>query len=79
MVNKVRSLDAAFGRVLRELREKTGVSQEAFAHKVGVHRTYISQLERGLKAPSLTVVFAIAKILDVRPHRLVRLTEERLR
>ena len=47
MINK------KFGTVLKELRTKKGLSQEEFAHNIGLHRTYISQLERGLKSPSL--------------------------
>ncbi|MDR3590767.1 MAG: helix-turn-helix transcriptional regulator [Negativicutes bacterium] len=46
-------IDKKFGQVLKNLRMSKGLSQEAFAHNVGLHRTYISQLERGLKSPSL--------------------------
>ncbi len=77
MARKVRNLSPSFGKVLRELRIKTGVSQEDFAHQCGLHRTYISQLERGLKSPSLKSISAMAAALDVRPYQLVKLAEDR--
>ena len=50
---------------LRELRQKKGLSQEAFADEAGIHRTYISDLERGARNPTITVVDKIARALDV--------------
>lgn len=45
---------------LRRLRQEKQLSQEAFAHKAGIHRTYISDLERGARNPTITVVDKIA-------------------
>lgn len=45
---------------LRKLREKHGMSQETLADKAGLHRTYISQLERELKSPTLDVMASLA-------------------
>jgi transcriptional regulator with XRE-family HTH domain len=75
---KVKTLKAAFGDVLRELRWQTGLSQEAFAHACDMHRTYISQLERGLKSPTLDTLAAIAEVLEVRIHQLLKMVEDRL-
>jgi transcriptional regulator with XRE-family HTH domain len=55
------------------------MSQERFAQEVGVHRTYISQLERGLKSPTLDTVAAIAAALKAKPHQLVKAAEDHLR
>jgi len=52
-------------RNLRKLRLAKGVSQEAFAEEAGLHRTYISDLERGERNPTITVVAKIARALDV--------------
>ncbi|MFL6727214.1 MAG: helix-turn-helix domain-containing protein, partial [Sphingomicrobium sp.] len=52
-------------RNLRKLRLAKGVSQEAFAEEAGLHRTYISDLERGERNPTITVVDKIARALDV--------------
>ena len=42
------------------MRDDSGMSQEELAFKTELHRTYISQLERDLKSPSLRTVSAIA-------------------
>ncbi len=43
-------------------RKRLGLSQEAFAYEAQIDRTYVSQIERGIANPSLSV---IAKIADV--------------
>ncbi|MGD1089197.1 MAG: helix-turn-helix transcriptional regulator [Verrucomicrobiota bacterium] len=50
-----------FAETLRAAREKAEVSQEELAERAGLHRTYISQLERGLKSPSLDIIVSLAK------------------
>jgi transcriptional regulator with XRE-family HTH domain len=57
-----------FAETLREARENAGISQEQLAERAGLHRTYISQLERGLKSPSLDVIVSLAKGLRITPH-----------
>ena len=64
-------LCARLGQNLRRLRLEKGWSQEAFAHEAGIHRTYISDLERGARNPTLTVVEKLAKALKVRPGALL--------
>lgn len=53
------------GRNLRTRREAAGLSQEAFADAAGIHRTYISDIERGVRNPTIEVVDRIAKALHV--------------
>ena len=60
-----------FGQSLRELREVIGISQEELAFRCGLHRTYISLLERGVRTPSLDVVFRICEALDTPPEEIV--------
>jgi transcriptional regulator with XRE-family HTH domain len=50
---------------LKRLREATGLSQEAFADSCGLHRTYVSGVERGIRNPTVRVVARIAKGLKV--------------
>lgn len=50
---------------LRRLRLQRELSQEAFADEAGLHRTYISDLERGARNPTIEVVDRIAKALGV--------------
>lgn len=49
-------------KAVKEHRKRLGLSQEAFADEAGIDRTYVSQIERGIANPSLSV---IAKIADV--------------
>ena len=53
------------GNTIRRLREARGVSQEAFAHKAKVHRTTMSEIERGLSNISVDIAERIALALDV--------------
>ena len=61
---------AAFGRRVRVLRVARGMSQEDLADAAGVHRTYVSSLERGLRNVGLDNVYALADALDVDPSEL---------
>ena len=61
-----RRLRKAIGQRLRDLRLKAGItSQEALAHKAGVHRTYIGRLERGESGVTVEAVAAILSAMDV--------------
>jgi transcriptional regulator with XRE-family HTH domain len=53
-----------FGKRVRERRTALGVSQEAFAAKCNLDRTYISGIERGKRNVSLRNIEVIAKALD---------------
>ncbi len=53
------------GRNLRAKREAVGLSQEKFAEEARIHRTYISDIERGVRNPTIEVVDRIAKALNV--------------
>jgi transcriptional regulator with XRE-family HTH domain len=58
------TLQRRFGLIVRDRRLKRGISQEALADLAGLHRTYISLLERGLRNPSLYVIARIAAALE---------------
>jgi transcriptional regulator with XRE-family HTH domain len=51
---------------LRRLRQHKGWSQEEFAFRAEIHRTYVSDLERGARNPTITVVEKLAKALEVK-------------
>ncbi|MDQ8699209.1 helix-turn-helix transcriptional regulator [Hyphomicrobium sp. LHD-15] len=53
------------GLNLKRLREEQGFSQEAFADHCGLHRTYISGIERGVRNPTVLILERIAKALKV--------------
>ena len=50
---------------IRRLRQEKGWSQEAFAAEADIHRTYVSDIERGARNPTITVVEKLAKPLGV--------------
>jgi transcriptional regulator with XRE-family HTH domain len=56
---------------LKRLRAAKGLSQEAFAFEAGIHRTYVSDLERGARNPSITILDKLALPLGVDASALV--------
>jgi len=60
----------AFGDRIRELRHAAGLSQEGLAEASGLHRTYISSLERGQRNVGLDNIYALAAALGVPAARL---------
>ena len=64
-------INIAFGKRLVELRKTTGLSQEAFAFKCGIDRTYIGIIERGEKSPTLNTLDKIAKGLNITLSQLM--------
>jgi transcriptional regulator with XRE-family HTH domain len=69
-------LRLALGKALRRFREEAGLTQEGLAFASGVHPTYVSQLERGLKSPSLDVIATLAAALKQKAYVLIRAAEE---
>jgi transcriptional regulator with XRE-family HTH domain len=59
------------GRNLRRLRQEKDWSQEELAHASGLHRTYISDLERVARNPTITVVDRLAQTLGVSTGQLL--------
>ena len=59
-----------FSKNLRKYRNESGLSQEAFANKAGLHRTYISALERGKRSVALDNIEKIADALGVDAYLL---------
>ena len=63
------------GLNLKRLRDAMDVSQEEMADKAGIHRTYISGVERGVRNPTVTVLAKIAKAAGAAPEELLRAVE----
>ena len=55
-----------FGKHIKALRLEAELSQEEFAEKLDVHRTYISFIERGQRNPSLKMLFKISRVLKIK-------------
>lgn len=64
------------GKNVRRLRDQRGVSQETFADLASINRTYVSDIERGARNPTVRVLEKIAKTLGVTPGSLLDEDEE---
>ena len=60
-----------FGNRLRQLRKQKDLSQEQLAEKANLHRTYISDIERGARNVSLQNIEKLAKALQTSPNKLL--------
>jgi transcriptional regulator with XRE-family HTH domain len=67
----VDDLRPALGRRVRALREKLGLSQEQLAERAQLHWTYVSEIERGRRNPSLNILGRLARALDVPLSKLL--------
>ncbi|HHG8771731.1 TPA: helix-turn-helix domain-containing protein [Raoultella planticola] len=61
-----KNITVRFGQRVKTLRLQAGLSQEAFADKCGLDRTYISGIERGVRNPTLEVIGVIAVGLEIK-------------
>jgi len=61
----VNTLKVLFGRRLRQLRRKSSLTQERLAESIGVSVDLVSNIERGINAPSFTTLEKLALILNV--------------
>jgi transcriptional regulator with XRE-family HTH domain len=71
-------VEKTIGRVLAARRKRLGLSQEALAEAAGLHSTYISLLERGLRCPSATVLLKLADGLQTKASSLMASVEREL-
>jgi len=74
----LKSAEDFFGDVLKDLRKERGVTQEDLAFRSGYHPTYIGQLERGKKSPSLRAIMSLAGALNMSGSELLRRVERLL-
>jgi transcriptional regulator with XRE-family HTH domain len=61
----------ALGRAVHRQRILLGISQEDFADQVGLDRTYVSGIERGIRNPTLLVLLRLAQVLKIPVARLL--------
>ncbi|HEX7151631.1 MAG TPA: helix-turn-helix transcriptional regulator [Thermoanaerobaculia bacterium] len=79
MTPKTQPEGEIFGRRLRELRLERGLTQDALAELVATSKPFISDMERGVKVPSLTMVLRLADALECRVVELVEIFDEHRR
>ncbi len=66
----------ALGRIVHRQRIVLGVSQEDLADQVGLDRTYVSGIERGIRNPTFLVLLRLARALGIAAARLMEIEEE---
>lgn len=66
-------LRAIFAANIKRLRKERGMSQEDLAFESGLHRTYISGIERGIRNVGLDNIGVLAEALRVEPEALLRI------
>jgi len=71
-------IQISFGKILRKYRLERQLSQERLAELAGLDRTYISQIERGLKSPSIKALISLSQALQVKAHLLISEVENEL-
>lgn len=64
-------LPQILGRNVREYRKRLGLSQEQLALEADMKRSYVSDLERGTRNPSVKAIGRLAIVLRVQPWELL--------
>ena len=72
------SVNKEVGDTIRELRKEKHLSQEKLADAIDSHQVYISEIEKGIKLPSLTIINNIAKAFDVSLTAFMSRVEKKL-
>ena len=76
---RVEQISTVFGQVLREQRISRDLSQEELALAADVDRTFVSQMERGIRQPTITTLMKLAGALGIQPSTLVIRMEKLMR
>ncbi len=71
-------LTATLGLIIKEHRQKLGLSQEELAQRASLHRTYISNIEQGERNPSLTTLSSLAAALQLDCSTLMLIVEHKV-
>ena len=72
------AIEKIFGKTVRSYREKSGISQEDFADKAGIHRTYVSSIELGKVQVSIVIAQKLAIALGVPLSKIWKDVESQL-
>ena len=71
-------MNMAVAETIRALRKQKGVSQEKLADAIDSHQVYISEIEKGKKIPSLTILHNFAIFFNISLTELVSMIEKKL-
>jgi transcriptional regulator with XRE-family HTH domain len=59
------SISISFGRIIKNIREERGISQEILADRADLNRSYVGEVERGTAMPSLSTITKLARALNL--------------
>ena len=76
---RAEQISMVFGQVLREQRLSRELSQEELALAADVDRTFVSQMERGIRQPTITTLMKLAGALGIQPSTHIVRMEKLLR
>ena len=68
----MQGIEKAFGEAVRRRRQQLGLSQEDFADKAKIHRTYVSSIELGKVQVGIGVAYQLAEALEIPLSRIWR-------
>lgn len=71
-------MNMAVAETIKALRKQKGVSQEKLADAIDSHQVYISEIEKGKKIPSLTILHNFAIFFNISLTELVSMIEKKL-
>ncbi len=71
-------MNMAVAETIKALRIQKGISQEKLADAIDSHQVYISEIEKGKKIPSITILYNIAKFFGMSLSDLVGTIEEKI-
>lgn len=66
------------GNSIRQFRKRKQLSQEVTSGLMGISRSCYSAMECGVFTPTLHTIFRVADALNVKPHEIVKVIEERV-
>lgn len=72
----MRSIYAALGKTIRELRKKRGLSQDVLSGLAGIARTHLTMIENGKIRANLETIWKLAMALDLKPSELFTYVEQ---
>jgi len=76
--SKINTIKKAFGIAVRRKRHKMNLSQEDFANRADIHRTYVSSIELGKVDVGISVAYKIAAALNTPLNLLIKEAEKNL-
>ena len=68
----------AIAKVLRELRQSKGLSQDVLSGLAGIARTHLTMIENGDKQPNFETIWKLAVALDMKPSEFIAIVEKEI-